>query len=278
MAALEGEMRSFGQTVGDPLSTPGSVRRLEEVAVPWQVGPYFSTAAEAPVLLSAYAEAVGREVASAEHRPWARLGSDRGMELCSDAHGVVRGVLLDYDEPARYVNASPEAFAQSLLVLDRALQAIVGADQPHVAAEAFADAEQRLRDLDASAFAERESWWPLVLDDIRDTASGEWYAAFEYAGADGQSQIVTRAGAIALHPEERLWSALSGSGVEADQVFKVHTELEPCFMPGHYCSLWLAQTFPDAEMTHNFPYGETAESRAEGLRLLAEAAAQPPQQ
>ena len=39
MAALESEMRSFGPAVGDPLSTPGSVRRLEEVAVPWQVFP-----------------------------------------------------------------------------------------------------------------------------------------------------------------------------------------------------------------------------------------------
>ncbi|GAU69867.1 hypothetical protein SSP35_15_00220 [Streptomyces sp. NBRC 110611] len=278
MAALEGEMRHFGQAAVDPMSTPGSVRRLEQVAVPWQVGPYFSTTADAPVVLGSYAEAVGREVASEEHRLLARLGTDRGTELCSDSHGVVRAVLLDYDEPSRYVNASPEAFAQSLLVLDQALRAIVGADQPRVAAQAFADAEQRLRDLDPTAFADRESWWPLVLDDIRDTAGSEWYAAMEYVGADGQKQIVTRAGAIGLHPEERLWSALSGAGVEADQIVKVHTELEPCFMPGHYCSLWMAQTFPDAELTHNFPYGETAESRAEGLRLLAEAAAQPPQQ
>lgn len=278
MAGLEGEMRHFSQGDGDPLSTPASVRRLEQVAVPWQVGPYFSTTADAPVALGDYAEAAGRQVASEEHRLLARLGTDRGMELCSDTHGVVRAVLLDFDEPPRYVNASPEAFSQSLLILDQALQAILRADQPQAAAQAFAEMEQRLRALDVSAFAERESWWPLVLDDIRDTASGEWYAAFEYVGGDGKKQIVTRPGEIALHPEERLWSALRGSGIEAEQVLKVHTELEPCFMPGHYCSLWMAQTFPDAEMTHNFPYGETAASRAEGLRLLAEAAAQPPQQ
>ncbi|WP_158706370.1 MULTISPECIES: hypothetical protein [Streptomyces] len=43
--ASKGEMRHFGPaSAGDPLSTPASVRRLEQVAVPWQVAPYFSTA------------------------------------------------------------------------------------------------------------------------------------------------------------------------------------------------------------------------------------------
>jgi hypothetical protein len=35
--------------------------------------------------------------------------------------------------------------------------------------------------------------------------------------------------------------------------------------------------FPEAQLTHNFPYGETAESRAEGIRQLREAAAEQPQ-
>ncbi|RSO30044.1 hypothetical protein DMH15_26180 [Streptomyces sp. WAC 06725] len=276
--ASKGETRHFGPaSAGDPLSTPASVRRLEQVAVPWQVGPYFSTAVDDPVMLGTYAQQVGREVASEEHQLLARLGTDRGCELCADAQGVVRAVMLDYDEPTRYVNASVEGFAQSLLVLDEALRIIVSTDRPQAAADAFADAERRLREVDSSAFAGRENWWPLVLDDIRDTAGTERYAAFEYVGADGEPQIVTQAGGISLHPEERLWSVLSGSGVEPEQVVKVHTELEACFMPGHYCSLWLAQMFPEAQLTHNFPYGESAESRAEGIRLLQEAAAQPPQ-
>ncbi|MFH8346902.1 nucleic acid/nucleotide deaminase domain-containing protein [Streptomyces sp. NPDC018045] len=277
--AAQGEMRHFGPaSADDPPSTPGSVRRLAQVAVPWQVGPYFSTAVDDPVALGAYAQYAGRELASEEHRLLARLGTDRGYELCADAQGVVRAVMLDYDEPTRYVNASPEDFAQSLLVLDTALRTMVSTDQPQAAAEAYAAAERRLREVDPSAFAGREHWWPLVLDDIRDTAGTEWYAAFEYVGAGGEPQIVTRAGGISLHPEERLWSVLSGSGVEPEQVLKVHTELEACFMPGHYCSLWLSQTFPEAQLTHNFPYGESAESRTEGIRLLREAAAQPPQQ
>ncbi|MFF4601938.1 nucleic acid/nucleotide deaminase domain-containing protein [Streptomyces sp. NPDC001339] len=279
MHAHEGELRHFGQeSAGDPRTVPVAVRRLAQVAVPWQVGPYFSTSADDPVALGEYARTVGRVIEFEEHHEPARLGTDQGYEICADHEGVVQALLLGYHEPPRFVNTSPEVFAQSLLVLDQALRTILGTDQPPAAADAFAAAERRLRSLDPEAFADRESWWPLVLDDLRDTAGAEWYAAFEYVGADGQKQIVTRAGGIGLHPEERLWSALHGSGVEPGQVLRIHTELEACFMPGHYCSLWMAQTFPDAELTHNFPYGETAESRAEGIRLLREAAAQPPQQ
>lgn len=44
MAAHEGELREFGpKAAGDPLTTPPSILRLAQVAVPWQVGPYFHT-------------------------------------------------------------------------------------------------------------------------------------------------------------------------------------------------------------------------------------------
>ncbi|MFF2806370.1 nucleic acid/nucleotide deaminase domain-containing protein [Streptomyces sp. NPDC058000] len=279
MTVPEGELRHFGQeTAGDPATAPASVRRLAQVAVPWQVGPYFSTSADDPVPLDAYAQSVGLEDIGEEYRQLARLGTDRGYEICVTPEGGVRAVLLGFQEPSRFVNSSPEQFARSLLELDQALRTLLGTDLPETAAEAFATAERRLRALDEAAFADRESWWPQVLDDIRDTASTEWYAAFEYVSADGEKQVVTRSGGICLHPEERLWSALRGAGVEPGQVTRIHTELESCFQPGHYCSLWLGQMFPDAELTHNFPYGETAASRAEGIRLLREAAARTAEQ
>ncbi|MFD8549086.1 nucleic acid/nucleotide deaminase domain-containing protein [Streptomyces sp. NPDC059649] len=279
MAAHEGELRAFGrEAAGDPLTTPPSVLHLAQVAVPWQVGPYFRTSPADPVLLGEYAEFAGRDVAVEEHRQLARLGTDQGYEICTDPQGTVQAVLLGYNEPLRFVNSSPERFAQSLLELDQLLRAVLATDQPQAAADAFAKAAQRLRTVDPTAFANQENWWPLVLDDIRDTSAADWYAAFEYIGADGQKQIVTQSGTIGLHPEERLWSSLHGAGIEPSQVLRIHTELEACFMPGHYCSLWMEQTFPDAELTHNFPYGETAESRAQGIRLLREAAAQPPKQ
>jgi hypothetical protein len=274
MTVPEGDIRRFGPEVAGDASA--SVRRLAQVAVPVQVGPYFVTAHDDAVPLEAFAQSVGRTVVLDECRQWARLGSDRGFELCADHEGVVRAVLLDWTEESRFVNATAEAFAQSLAALDQALAAILGTDEPQAAAAAYAELEQRLRALDARAFEEREHWWPLVLDDIRDTASAEWFTAFEILNDQGEKQIVTQAGDIGVHPEERLWARLRAAGVEPEQVLRVHTELEACFMPGHYCSLWLGQTFPEAQLTHNFPYGETAESRAEGIRLLSEAAEQQP--
>ncbi|MFE2216955.1 nucleic acid/nucleotide deaminase domain-containing protein [Streptomyces canus] len=253
------------------------IRRIGEITLPLTVGPYFATAASDPVPLHEFAGSVGRTVVLEECREWARFGSDRGFEICADQEGVVRAVLLDWTEESRFVNATAEAFAQSLAALDQALATILGTDEPQRAAAAFAELEQRLRTLDPRAFEGREHWWPLVLDDIRDTASAEWFTAFEIVNDRGEKQIVTQAGDIAVHPEERLWARLRAAGVQPEQVLRIHTELEACFMPGHYCSLWLGQVFPEAQLTHNFPYGETAESRAEGIRQLREAAAQQPQ-
>lgn len=56
--------------------------------------------------------------------------------------------------------------------------------------------------------------------------------------------------------------------MEPGQVRRVHCELEPCLMPGHYCSVWMQQVLPHAEFTHSFDYGDTAESREKGLKQL----------
>jgi hypothetical protein len=270
----DGALRTFGPTgPEDPAGTPA--HRLAGISVPWRAGPYFATGDQDPVPLGEYAAATGHRVGREECAAWARLGGDNGFELAADAEGTVWAVLLDYDEADRFVNSSPEAFASGLAELREALRVIVTTDQPQTASAAFDGLAERLRARDPQAFAERENWWPLVLDDIRDTASVENYAAFEYVDAGGDKRIVTQSGAIALHPEERLWDRLNGAGVEPEQILRVHTDLAPCFMPGHYCSMWLAQVLPHAAMTHNFPYGESAESRAEGIRRLRESADEP---
>ncbi|UNO38640.1 hypothetical protein [Streptomyces sp. MST-110588] len=58
------------------------IRHIGQIAVPCQVGPYFSTSATDPVALGEYAASVGREPAAEEHRALVRLGTDRGYELC----------------------------------------------------------------------------------------------------------------------------------------------------------------------------------------------------
>jgi hypothetical protein len=267
--------RDFAQvSAGDDFSTPRSVHRLAGTVVPLQAGPYFTTAHEEPVILREYADSVGRRVVEPHTREWARIGADGGAEICVDPEGAVHAVFLALAEPTRFVNASTETFTRSLDALDRALGTILGADSPRAASAAFGELEERLRQFDPQAFAERENWWPLVLDDIRDTAGTERYSAFEILDGKGEKQVVTQSGGIAIHPEEKLWQSLHAAGVEPEQVLRIHTDLEACFMPGHYCSLWLGEVFPDAQLSHSFPYGESAESRAEGIRRLREAAAE----
>ncbi|MCD9880787.1 nucleic acid/nucleotide deaminase domain-containing protein [Streptomyces guryensis] len=259
--------RTF-EPAGERESADSPVHRLAGISVPRKVGPYFSTLDRDLVALGAYAAAAGHRVAREECASWARLGSDGGFELCADPQGAVWAVLLDYDEERRFVSSSPEAFAACLVELGDALRVILTTDQPAVASSAFETLQERLHARDPSAFADPEDWWPRVLDDIRDTASAENYAAFEYVDAEHGKRIVTQAGTITAHPEERLWDRLRAAGIGPEQVLRIHTDLQPCFMPGHYCSMWLAEVFPHVEVTHTISYGESADSRAEGIRLL----------
>lgn len=274
----EDGLRRFGsEAVGVDPAAPeaAALARIAELALPRQVGPYFHTLDEEPAALREYAVVTEQSLADAAYFGWSRLGSDRAYDLVADPEGRVHAMLLDYDEPLRFVSSSPEEFADALLGLDRLLGVLGDSDSPVAAEAAFRDLQRQLQQADPAAFADRESWWPLVLDDIRDTSGVENYAAFEITEANGEKKIFTSAGAVALHPEERLWAALEGAGVEPEQVTGIHVDLEACCLPGHYCSMWLAMTFPEAALTHSFDYGETADSRARGIAALRAAADRP---
>ena len=252
---------------------------LTECGVPRQVGPYFTSPGDDPVRFGAYRELSGMpaagEEADDEKASWCRVGWDRGAQLCVDAAGAVRAEFAGFDEPGALVNRTLEAFLESLLALDEALSSLTmarGAEEGVLHVRTLA---QRLGAAEAEVLEARDSWWSRVLQDIRHTVSHSSYAAFEFTDARGEKQIVTEPGGLCLHPEERAWAGLQASQVAPGQVRRVHTELEPCFLPGHYCSLWMAEEFPQAEFTHTFDYGETAESREAGfLELLRHAATQ----
>ncbi len=96
-------------------------------------------------------------------------------------------------------------------------------------------------------------------------------AVFEY---EEQGQLVRAAGASARgrgHAERLLWAELAAKGILPSQVTRVYTELEPCLLPGGYCKLWLARTFPRAKVTYSFPYGPDVRSRMRGLEKLTKA-------
>ncbi|MGK4582516.1 nucleic acid/nucleotide deaminase domain-containing protein [Kitasatospora sp. HPMI-4] len=242
-----------------PLRSPG---------LPLQVGPYFrSPDQEDPLSLGEYA--AEWELDAGPVAGQLRIGTDRGAQFYFAPDRSVRAVVLGVDLPELAVSSSVEAFATGLLLLDRYLPAMSDTQDEDSALAAYRELRQELLRADPAAFEDRESWWSRVLDDLRRPLNIDSSAAFEYLDEHGEKQIVTgNGGAGPAHPEELLWYRLRAQGVEPEQVTRVYCELEPCLMPGHYCALWLAETFPNAAFTHSFDYGETAESRDEGIKAL----------
>lgn len=278
---LEGRLRArFGPsglrrmegTEGLPLP-PEQISLLRDCGIPRQVGPYFTTSDDAPVRLGMYAERLETSLTGDQRASWYRIGSDRGAEICLDESGAVRAEFIGLGMSGAFINESLPLFMESLIALDEALSLIGAAKNVPESASHIRLLLKRLANIELETVQSADTWWSRVMEDIRHTASHSAFSAFEIADAGGETQIVTNPGALCVHPEEQLWGELRAAGVLPSQVRKVHTELQPCLMPGHYCSLWMATEFPEAEFTHNFDYGDTAESREQGfLELLRYAA------
>ncbi|KIF77248.1 hypothetical protein QR77_32140 [Streptomyces sp. 150FB] len=253
-----------------------TVRRvLREVGVPLHVAPYFTAAGGTDGLTLGMFTGHRGLVMRDERVDWIRLGTDRLAHLCVRPEGDVRAVFLARPEPDLFVSGDVEAFTTSLASLDRLLPVIASSRSLPEAAAAFRELTAELRQIDPDAFEDHESWWPRVLDDVRHTLNFPFSSAFEYVDDAGGKQIATEmTGPGKAHPEELLWARLSAEGVAPERVRRVYCELQPCVMPGHYCAAWLQQTFPQAEFTHSFDYGDTADSREAGLKELITYAAQ----
>ncbi|MFD3793317.1 nucleic acid/nucleotide deaminase domain-containing protein [Streptomyces californicus] len=247
-----------------------SAAALAEVGVPVHVTPYFRAARPTDsAALGVFAAHGGAAAPSAEKEGWLRLGSDGLAHLCVRPDEAVQAVFLGGGEEDMFVNQSVSAFNAALTALDRQLPVIAAAPDLATAAAAFRELNSEVRQLDDEAFAQRESWWPRVLDDVRHTLNFPFSAAFEYIDANGAKQVATEAtGPGRAHPEELVWARLEGEGITPQQVRRVYCELEPCMLPGHYCAVWMQRTFPHAEFTHSYDFGSDAESREAGLREL----------
>lgn len=248
---------------------------LEHIGVPVQAAPYFTAAAATDgVTVGMFAGHHGLRVDESRAR-WVRLGTDGLAHLVVGPDSVVRAVFLDGIAPDMFVNADVSEFGLCLAVLDRRMSVIASSTDLAGGAAAFRELNAELRHAAPEAFEGRENWWPRVLDDVRHTLNIGFSAAIEYVDEDGRKQIATDAtGPGRLHPEELLWERLRSEGIAAGQVKRVYGELEACMMPGHYCAAWMAKAFPQAQFTHSFDYGDTAESREEGLKALIRYAAE----
>ncbi|MER5738900.1 nucleic acid/nucleotide deaminase domain-containing protein [Streptomyces sp. NPDC002262] len=270
-------LRLFGRThlSGARLPEEAAVF-LEGTGVPVGVAPYFrAPLADEPVGLGLFASRSQGPRPHEVMESWPRVGFDGLAHLCVRPDGAVQAVFLTGVVDDMFVNTSVSALSASLLVLDRAQPLIAAASGLGEAAAVFRDLSAELRQIDAVAFEDRESWWPRVLDDVRHTLNFPFSAAFEYVDDVGAKQVATEATGPGLpHPEEMVWRRLSGQGVRPEQVRRVYCELEACLMPGRYCAVWMQEVFPHAEFTHSFGYGETAESRESGLKELITHAAE----
>ncbi|MFC9948656.1 nucleic acid/nucleotide deaminase domain-containing protein [Streptomyces pratensis] len=243
---------------------------LEHTGVPVGVPPYFhAPLADEPVVLGVVAARSAGPQPHPDMERWPRIGFDGLAHLCVRPDGAVQAVLLNRVADDMFVNTDISTLSASLLALDRAQPLIAASSGLREAAAIWRDLSAELLRIDAAAFEGRESWWPRVLDDVRHTLNFPFSAAFEYADSTGAKQTVTDAtGPGQPHPEEIIWRRLSRQGVQPEQVRRVYCELEPCLMPGHYCAVWMQETFPQAEFTHSFDYGVTSESREEGFKEL----------
>jgi hypothetical protein len=96
-------------------------------------------------------------------------------------------------------------------------------------------------------------------------------AVFEYRAADGSLKTITTWSERGVgHAERLLAKDLEALGVKPSQVTRIFSELEPCAAPGGYCKRFLNDTFPDAEVSWAFEYGDAA-SRTRGIQALREA-------
>ncbi|GGR48427.1 hypothetical protein GCM10010497_59910 [Streptomyces cinereoruber] len=242
---------------------------LQQIGVPLHVAFYFTAAGDTDALpLAMFAGHHGHRIDKTQ-TSWVRIGTDGLAHVAVSTEGTIHAVFLDGIEPDMFVSSDLNAFIQSLAALDRHLGIIAGSRDLTDGAAAYRDLNTELRRIDPAAFAQRENWWPRVLDDVRHTLNIGFSAAFEYTDEHGHQQIVTEAtGPGRPHPEELIWQRLKVQGVTPGQITRVYCELEACMMPGHYCAAWMARQFPAAQFTHAFDYGPTAESREEGIKAL----------
>ncbi|WP_282206332.1 nucleic acid/nucleotide deaminase domain-containing protein [Kitasatospora fiedleri] len=252
----------------------GAAALLSGAGLPLRVGPYFTADPDRPLRLADWARAAGLSADGRPEADWARLGSDRGAELCVDGEGRVRAVYLAFRGPSVPVDTGLGAFLDNLCTLEENLRALAGAERPDEVFRLFSAAEGRMRGTDLRAFESDEQWWPRVLEDVRHTRGVPGSAAFTVRGPDGEPRVVTAHGSLARHAEEELWERLAAAGVDPRDVVEVYTELQSCVLPGHYCALWMARTFPNAEFTHSHDYGDTGAEREAGVRELAAALAE----
>jgi len=98
-----------------------------------------------------------------------RVGFDDFVPICIDESKMGRLVAVEDEEAGteRYVNASVEDFAEFLVYYEQYRTSVRGVSEDE-ALRLVAATEERMRSADPTAFKDPESWWPMIIEQMRD--------------------------------------------------------------------------------------------------------------
>lgn len=98
-----------------------------------------------------------------------------------------------------------------------------------------------------------------------------YMAVLRYRAHDGsEQQLIRRSAPGTPHPEWQIFHELRALGVPPQQVVELHTELEPCELPGGYCARMIRESWPQVRLSHTASYGRDHATRRQGVRHLVE--------
>ncbi|WP_406436685.1 SUKH-4 family immunity protein [Streptomyces sp. NBC_00631] len=101
------------------------------------------------------------------------------------------------------------------------------------------------------------------------TVGPGYQAVLRYRAQDGsEQQLIRRSAPGTPHPEWQIFHELRAMNVPPDQVLELHTELEPCELPGAYCARMIREQWPQARLASIAPYGTDHASRQQGMHQL----------
>lgn len=168
----QGNVRTFSPAALEDVALSNSTKNmLTDVGLPYKADLMLTFDFDANYLptLDAFAQMHGCH-APKHSATTLRIGTDYGTQLCIDPHGHDALISIDIEGngiPDRLVNSSVKLFLESLAVYYKFKGAGIGMTQEKVKELAMRE-EEELMTLDAAAFASSESWWPLVVEQIKD--------------------------------------------------------------------------------------------------------------
>lgn len=99
-----------------------------------------------------------------------RIGTDYGTQICIDPHKNDAVVAIDIEGtniPDRFVNSSVQQFIESLITYYKFKGSGIGLSEEKVT-QLILREEEELRKVDEKAFENYESWWPLIVEQMKD--------------------------------------------------------------------------------------------------------------